>query len=366
MTLQWHDNCLQALISSFVLWPNVPFTQETERMFTRRKAFTLIELLVVIAIIAVLIALLLPAVQQAREAARRTQCKNNLKQIGLAYHNYNETHGCLPLQALKNGWRDSPAGDLTPYPTWAWSTMILPFIDQAPLYNQLNPGPVNLGDAVLNPTLLPLLQTPLQVYRCPSDTGPALNTERKFIAIIPGTEIYFARSNYPMSGGNGGNDGACGDPNTVLFGGVLLSAPKTPVRFADITDGLSNTFFAGERASSIRIGGTLLLPISAAAFWPGHSHEGLVPGGNNNTNQWGVRGATMYKMTTGDQGTGAAFMQPDNCFSSVHVGGSHFLLGDGSVKFVNENINWSSYGATPLGTYNRLGKRDDGLPVGDF
>src|SRR5215471_15422897 len=107
--------------------------------FWEYTGFTLIELLVVIAIIAVLIALLLPAVQQAREAARRTQCKNNLKQIGLALHNYHDTFNTLMPLAFGDG---GVAGAVRP--TWAWSVMMLPYIDQGPLYNSLNPGPVSL------------------------------------------------------------------------------------------------------------------------------------------------------------------------------------------------------------------------------
>src|SRR5262245_45950852 len=162
-------------------------------MRSRRPAFTLIELLVVIAIIAVLIALLLPAVQQAREAARRTQCKNNLKQIGLAYHNYHDTHNCLPPQGETNGFVDSASMNVTPKPVWGWSTYVLPFIDQAPLFNQLNPGPTSLTAAVQSNTLYPLVQTMLPVYRCPSDTGQLLNTERQFILITGRNPAYFAR-----------------------------------------------------------------------------------------------------------------------------------------------------------------------------
>ena len=110
-------------------------------MLRRHKTgFTLIELLVVIAIIAILIALLLPAVQQAREAARRTQCRNNLKQIGLALHNYHDNFNVITPLAYGDGGINAQTSN----PTWAWSTMILPYMDQAPLYNQLNPGPNTL------------------------------------------------------------------------------------------------------------------------------------------------------------------------------------------------------------------------------
>ncbi|MFG0295400.1 MAG: DUF1559 domain-containing protein, partial [Maioricimonas sp. JB045] len=105
---------------------------------SRRRGFTLIELLVVIAIIAILVALLLPAVQQAREAARRSQCKNNLKQIGLALHNYHDTHGSFPPGYIARYVSATDPASAETGPGFAWGTMILPFLDQSPTYNQLN------------------------------------------------------------------------------------------------------------------------------------------------------------------------------------------------------------------------------------
>ncbi len=134
----------------------------------RRRAFTLIELLVVIAIIAILIALLLPAVQQAREAARRTQCKNNLKQLALALHNYHDVFNTFPPGSVL-----PQAGNTTPYPPashnnpmartagWTWSAFILPYIDQAPMYNQTVSVEPVMGRIVADPVLVRLLQTPL-------------------------------------------------------------------------------------------------------------------------------------------------------------------------------------------------------------
>ena len=146
------------------------------------RGFTLIELLVVIAIIAILIALLLPAVQQAREAARRTQCKNNLKQIGLAMHNYHDVYlgfppgymNTAPYHANGNG---PISGN---YSQWVWGAMILPYIDQAPLYSRLQVGDIRLADALTagGPyDSTDLLATPLTAFMCPSDVGPATNSD---------------------------------------------------------------------------------------------------------------------------------------------------------------------------------------------
>src|SRR5437870_2838149 len=129
------------------------------------KGFTLIELLVVIAIIAILIALLVPAVQKVREAAARTQCQNNLKQIGLGMHMYNDTFRKLP-----DGWLVNST--TAPSPGWSWATLILPFIEQGALYNQLGvlTSPLN-GPPAANATL----QTVIPIYRCPSDSAPDIN-----------------------------------------------------------------------------------------------------------------------------------------------------------------------------------------------
>ena len=152
------------------------------------RGFTLIELLVVIAIIAILIALLLPAVQQAREAARRTQCRNNLKQIGLALHNYHDTFRLFPPGVIRDGQNNSEA--------WGWTVFILPFLEQANLYNQLDPDTYRLRDllAGLNPTYpaptanAAILQNPLSVFICPSDPNSGRAHERRERQRLEGRE----------------------------------------------------------------------------------------------------------------------------------------------------------------------------------
>jgi prepilin-type N-terminal cleavage/methylation domain-containing protein len=131
-----------------------------------RRGFTLIELLVVIAIIAVLIALLLPAVQQAREAARRTQCKNNLKQIGLALHNYLDTHLVFPPGYIDRNGNPNVTPDLDQGPGWGWASFLLPMMDQSNVHNQIN---FNQGVGLLSN--ITISQKPLSIFRCPSDGG---------------------------------------------------------------------------------------------------------------------------------------------------------------------------------------------------
>jgi prepilin-type N-terminal cleavage/methylation domain-containing protein len=166
---------LRRFAQSFVRWVFV-YKEFTMHPHPRKsRGFTLIELLVVIAIIAILIALLLPAVQQAREAARRTQCKNNLKQLGLALHNYHDVYNLFPP-----GWLDDPALGLpaAPHPSrYAWPVSLLPMIEQTALHNTLDPRN-DLIDALKIPAKLTLMQQPVSVFRCPSDTGPTLNDVR--------------------------------------------------------------------------------------------------------------------------------------------------------------------------------------------
>ncbi len=199
-----------------------------------RQGFTLIELLVVMAIISMLVSLLLPAVQESRAAARRTQCRNNLHQIGLALHQYHDTHNVFPPGTVEAG----PRGTALTEPAWSWDVVILPYLDQAPLYQRLSLGSRTLADVLANQP--ELLQLTLPVFVCPEDSLPLHNPQRMF-----GTQ-QVASANYVASAPNANvcdpsNPGPRGFINRGMFTG------DSHLRMADVVDGTTNTFFVGER-----------------------------------------------------------------------------------------------------------------------
>jgi prepilin-type N-terminal cleavage/methylation domain-containing protein len=261
-----------------------------------RPAFTLIELLVVIAIIAILIGLLLPAVQKVREAAARTTCTNNLKQIGLGMHNYNDVYGHLP-----EGWVVNPLNNGNPNPGWGWGTLILPFIEQDNLYRALNPDLVTFT-AMPAASTNTAFQTKVKIYRCPSDSGEDTNP----VLTNPKPPSY-GRSNYVI--------------NREVVGPNVNNA-QAYLAIQQIADGSSNTILVGER-DSIR---------NVAAIWPGRSSvttasfEGR-PG----------RGINIPYPGSPPPPTGTGDCQR-LAFNSLHTGGVNFLLGDGSIHFISQTV----------------------------
>ncbi|HEY7329972.1 MAG TPA: DUF1559 domain-containing protein [Gemmataceae bacterium] len=269
-----------------------------------RKAFTLIELLVVIAIIAVLVGLLLPAVQKVREAAARTQCSNNLKQIGLACHNFHDVMGHLPpgvLTTVATGVRDD---------SWAWGTLILPYVEQQNLYNTLGviQNPPNLA-----PKLNAITQTPIKIYRCPSDVGQSV-----------ATNVWY--DNYSMS------NYVC---NRAIFGpadGTVYGVVGTPRYFTliEIKDGTSNTIMVGERDSYRTF----------AAVWVAKSY-----GKDDSTASF--EGRPGRGMNFPYQAAGP-FPPPANAsvfsyatrleWSSMHTNVVGFVFADASVHFLSTSV----------------------------
>ena len=353
---------------------------------TRSFGFTLIELLVVIAIIAILIALLLPAVQQAREAARRTQCKNNLKQIGLALHNYHDVHNTFPAGGTFKAGSFATSSGNNSVAGWGWFTAILPQIDQANLFNALNVNGQELVDLLDDPNQRKLAQTIIPGTRCPSDNAPDTNYLRPFYdsqyggggdnykngvgTATSATNLpasWAATSNYVGSYGTRG-DGVNG--STVVTGktygtdayGIFWEGSNIGIR--DITDGTSNTFLVGERNWK-----------NAAAVWVGiRNVDG--PG------RWALKQVaalaftpqnfvSITPSTTYDQ---LEYGNTDGAFSSYHVGGSQYLFADGTVRFISDNINYDTTQIDPTSTTNLqlrgvfqlLAQRADGQAVGNF
>lgn len=315
-------------------------------MSRRNRGFTLIELLVVIAIIAVLIALLLPAVQQAREAARRSQCKNNLKQMGLALHNYHDTAKYFPPAIISSG-RNSgaPATELVLNTTGF--VLLLPYLDQGPMYAQYNfnvcssmSSPYSRPVSGTDATNAPIYQKKLPVFQCPSDPAGG----QPYTSGPGGTAFYSAnavvRSSYLFAAGNFHDYSAnyssiISDPHIGAFGN------DGSADLAAITDGSSNTILIGEsqqiKPSSINFG----------PYWGAGVHTccHLHTATNN------VTYTVNSKAYSGGQYAWGA--------GSHHVGGAHFLMGDGAVRFISNSIDY-------LSIFQYLNRIHDGNVIGEF
>lgn len=331
---------------------------------SRYRAFTLIELLVVVAIIGILVALLLPAVQSAREAARRVQCNNNLKQIGVALHNYHDTYRSFPSGYINPRFASVAAG--ANHESWAWAALILPFLEQDPLYDELGvtTQPLHQGFATGGTAFQALVETPIPVFICPSDTEynkPGnVHQNRHF---NDGVGVTAAGIPAPVRPGLSNYLGVAGHrdvvqrvPNTGVFFG------DSAISMADITDGTSHTFAVGERDTKNCRSGT----------WVGVRN----PNGSGTRGTQVVVGHSRPKLnqdTTAIDWNTASFGCGEG-FSSLHPGGALFLACDGSVRFVSDSIHHFWYGTTVQGTlaehqdlqngvYQRLLSRNDGLSV---
>ena len=351
----------------------------------RRNGFTLIELLVVIAIIAILIALLLPAVQQAREAARRTQCRNNLKQLGLAIHNYESAYTVLPLNS----------GSVSYSP----QARLLPFIDQGNLQNLIDFSvPMLTGSVtnrVLNPLYANVANQVVPSFLCPSDPGP---TVYQVPMGSPPVTYGFGANNYMISIGSG--TGTNYDDRQRTDG---ITWQNSNVRLRDVTDGLSNTVFMSEAIRGD--GADITLPAGVMDIAPyrkvlsmssGTSSNPSGPGYNGTGGGWpgGVisnpdlaavaMNGTGWRGGAAGTGRGISWMRglnhavttngyltpnspiPDIVMHGVgffgprsfHTGGAHVLLGDGSVRFLSSSMSQT--------LHRDLHSRDGGEAIGQF
>jgi prepilin-type N-terminal cleavage/methylation domain-containing protein/prepilin-type processing-associated H-X9-DG protein len=361
-------------------------------MSQRRRGFTLIELLVVIAIIAVLIALLLPAVQAAREAARRIQCTNNLKQLGLAIANYESSQTCYPsgtIFGLNNGFCTSPGFGNNCQNT-PWFEMMLPYIEQSALYNSFNSaigmeGPGLLGFLV-NSTVI---ATKIASFQCPSDNSNTISFSALSAATggqIPNLPYSPTKGNYGVNWGNTDygqwttNGGFATYYRQSPFGvGTSGAAPSGPtlVRVATVTDGVSNTQFVSELLQGAQddIRGTIWVDNAGAGsymtrFTPNGNQDilqvlGLFAGnGYNNLDNVASFGASGVGTSPPSPGSlcDSQPVQMLGCANqgsegkeyvasrSRHPGGVNTLFGDGSVHFMKSSINPQTWVA--LGSIN--------------
>jgi prepilin-type N-terminal cleavage/methylation domain-containing protein/prepilin-type processing-associated H-X9-DG protein len=298
-----------------------------------QRAFTLVELLVVIAIIGLLVALLLPAVQAAREASRRVQCQNNLKQIGLALHGYHSAWGNFPPAYLAR-----PLTGLELSAGWGWGTLILPYSEQRPLYNAAN-FDLGFGEVVVNRPDFPgglyanhtMKQVSLSMFLCPSGGGGDkpidLGYDSAKVGESPGQYV--------------GSAGWMDTSRSPVQGtGVLY--PNSQVAIGDINDGTTTTLLVGERSRNL-----------ADAAWSGVFGSRSEPGPLCTKMGWPVKSCVGHMfLLMGRSGPSADILSGNvpggnspndraggaDGFSSLHPGGCNFLLCDGSVRFIKETV----------------------------
>ena len=311
-----------------------------------RRGFTLIELLVVIAIIAILIALLLPAVQQAREAARRSQCKNNLKQLGLAIHNYHDIYNRFPIGSL---------GFLAN----SWGLAILPQVDHQAVFNQITTG-ITSASAVDGPNAAVLDGWAPSVFWCPSSP-----VNRMHIRTTAGNSVKMATMSYigisgastsATSSSDPTGAGRCisGSQGYACANGTLI--PNASLRFRDLTDGLSNTIVIGESSAWGKTTAGARVDIRSSAEWGAWSGaaaqdtppSNTSPDSSRDNYKWSAnpycRNITSIRYPVGTitelSGSGGNHRDGvNNALHSMHTGGAHVLRGDGGVVFLSDNMN---------------------------
>ncbi|WP_417735998.1 DUF1559 domain-containing protein [Rosistilla oblonga] len=317
-------------------------------MKSKPSGFTLVELLVVIAIIGILVGLLLPAVQAAREAARRMQCSNNFKQIGLAFHNYHDTHRSFPAAWYAHA-------PIPPYNLQSCGVALLPFMEQQPLYDRYDSrvSPTNEGGPIGQENVA-VIATPLAGFVCPSSPGGIQRVYDANIAAgslpgLPAISFTAAPSDYCVTGGVTGtfaDIAYSGNKGGSREGALVFVSPQDQGnnRIAAILDGTSNTFLMGERTGGTVIySGRNIISVPAALA----ETNGGGWGDALNGEHWlvgSVRGATTFPFAEG--------ACPINCtnlrsqgFHAFHPGGAMFLMADGSVQFNSATVDAFAFAA---------------------
>ena len=303
-----------------------------------RSGFTLVELLVVIAIIGILVALLLPAVQAAREAARRMQCSNNLKQIGLAMHNYHDRYRKLPY-GVNSGWGHS------------WTAFILPDIEQGPLYDTI-PSPFNDdgwwgGSDARSLGLVALARTYVPTFRCPSQPGSNIESQNINGLSDRATANYLACAGGDAQNDNIGTNGM--DRSNGLFNAhrFVGATPRPPFAFRDATDGLSGTLLLGEAEYN-------LSNSKGCDICDRYLFYHMNADSSNGSDFSEVLGSSFYRINTEAQNNA----ERECAFGSFHPGGANFVLADGSTRFVSETID--------MIIWRGVGSRAGGEVIGDL
>jgi len=329
---------------------------------TKSRGFTLIELLVVIAIIAILVALLLPAVQQAREAARRSQCTNHLKQIGLALHNYHDLYRVFPPGAACGAYV-SGQSDRYGFSFWIG---ILPLLDQAPVFNKLQTSSANYGVVGSDSTNGAALNGFVPTYMtCPSSPLP-----RKYI----GGEVSQMPAGVALAAyvGVSGTSDRQFSANTSygITSGAGILHPGSRVNFKDITDGSSNTMLVAEQSDFTSDGQDLLRSGAKYGAWLGTQRPNSpgtdltnwpaagAPGAAFNVTA--VRYAVNFKPASGTatSGNGMNFAGANNPILSTHAGGALILLADGHTRFLSQS--------THMDIVKNLASKADGNVLGEY
>jgi prepilin-type N-terminal cleavage/methylation domain-containing protein/prepilin-type processing-associated H-X9-DG protein len=327
----------------------------------RQIGFTLIELLVVIAIIAILIALLLPAVQQAREAARRTQCRNNLKQIGLALHNYHDALNCFPIGSAYHGGTGL-----------SWMVGVLPYLEMSSLFNQFDMDGLNNGLAGLNTRNAQLANgVKIPAFSCPSSVIPEM-------AAVSGVQLQ--QPSYVGIAGATSADGfparrtqvCCTFRNGFMSSDGVLFANGV-ARIAHIVDGTSNTLVVAECSHFAFEPNGMQRRVDAGhpnGWYAGAASTGVVPAYVNPISSMAPP-TQAYNITTVHYSPNAPYVAgttanpgmhvgggPMNTLTSPHSGGVHVLFADGAVRFISDSVH--------LATLKGLACRDDGQMLGEF